>query len=175
MPGKNVVLIGFMGTGKSSVGKLLAKYLKREALDLDHLIEAQEKKKIASIFSEKGEAYFRLIEKKIVQKACQNMNSVIITGGGVVLDEENWADLKAAGLVIALDASPRSIFNRVRHSSHRPLLKKEGLYEEIVKLLKQRKPYYKRADIIFHTDGKTPAQVASLLLKKIVDKMGKNS
>jgi shikimate kinase len=159
---KNIVLIGFMGTGKSAVGKILARRLKRSWVDVDQEIEEAENRKISEIFEKYGEIHFRLLEKKAIQKVASGTNLVITTGGGAVLDAENRLALKKNGLVITLSASAETIFQRVRQSRHRPLLKGD-LLTGIRRLLAERDPFYRQSDYTFSTDGKTAAQVAEII------------
>ena len=167
MTSKNIVLIGFMGTGKTSVGKILAKRLNRPVVDVDLYIEENEKKKIHEIFEKEGESRFRALEKEAIQKICKRQGVVITTGGGAVIDQENFEALKASGCVIGLLAKPQTIFNRVKNSRHRPLLTGRDRLKEIEKLLAERKPFYERADFYFDTDGRTASQVADLILKTL--------
>src|SRR3972149_7672422 len=111
----NIVLVGFMGTGKSVVGKKLAKVLKRELVDTDKLIEKKAGKPIPDIFSENGEPYFRELESKVIEDISKKEKCIIITGGGVVLREENITNLKKNGVIICLNASPKIIYERVKH------------------------------------------------------------
>ena len=161
---KNIVLVGFMGTGKTSVGKILARKLNREVFDVDALIEENEGRKIADIFEEDGEARFRQIEKEAIKKIAENENVVITTGGGAALEAENMQVLRAKGWIVALTASPETIYNRVRNSRHRPLLKSPNMFLEIKRLLAERKKFYEVADYSFETDRKTPSQVADGIL-----------
>lgn len=162
MTEKNIVLIGFMGTGKSTVGRILARRLKRSWVDVDQKIEEAENRKIAEIFEKDGEAHFRLLEKEAIQKIASGTHLVITTGGGAVLDPENRTLLKKNGFLIALSAAPETIFQRVRQSRHRPLLK-DDLLTEIRRLLAEREPFYRQSDCTFSTDGKTALQVAEII------------
>ncbi len=171
MEPRNISLIGFMGTGKSSVGKILGRCLSRPVVDVDLYIEASEKRKIGAIFSEAGEAYFRTLEKKAIREICERRGIVITTGGGAVLDPENLEALKASGWVIALSATPETVYRRVKNSRHRPLLEGKDRLEEIERLLAIRKPYYEKADFTFETNNRSSAQVAALILEKLADKL----
>ncbi|MBI3252949.1 MAG: shikimate kinase [Candidatus Omnitrophica bacterium] len=164
---KNIVLIGFMGTGKTSVGKILARELDRPLVDVDQAIEEKEKRKIAEIFEKSGEAYFRAVEKEAVREAAVRESVVITTGGGAVLDPENLDALRRNGTLIALSAKPETIYERVKNSRHRPLLKGEDLLAQIQKLLEIRKPHYEKADLTLDTDGQTSAEVAARILKRL--------
>ena len=164
---KSVVLVGFMGTGKSSVGKILAKHMRRQLVDVDQYIEKKEKRKISDIFEKEGEAEFRRLEKEAIREISEIDGAVITTGGGAVLDPENLEALKKTGCLVALFASPETIFDRVKNSRHRPLLKAKDVYGEIKRLLEIRKPYYEKADVCCQTDGRTPSEVAKVILEKL--------
>src|SRR5689334_7004430 len=142
---RNLVLIGFMGTGKSSVGKVLGRKLSRPVIDVDQTIETREKKKIAEIFEAQGEAGFRRLEKEAVRDAASRDGVVITTGGGAVLDPENVRALKANGWIVSLTATPETIYRRVKDSRHRPLLKSADVLGEIARLLEARKGLYDEA------------------------------
>lgn len=173
---KNIVLIGFMGTGKSSVGRLLAKRLRMAWVDLDHAIEDREGRKIKDIFEKEGEPYFRKIEKEAVEHFSSKRDQVITTGGGAVLDPDNLQALKKNGILITLVASPETIYERVKNSKKRPLLnKKEDLLEEITALLEKRRPFYQKSDYYFNTDGKNASQVTRLILKVLTPNLAKDS
>ena len=168
---KNISLIGFMGTGKTSVGKILGKRLNRPVMDVDLTIEKKEKRKIGEIFKDAGEAYFRSVEKEAIREICRRQGLVITTGGGAVLDTENLEALKASGWVIGLSATPETIYQRVKDSRHRPLLDGEDKLGEVKRLLAVRKPFYEKADFYFETDGRSSAQVAGLILEKLADQL----
>lgn len=171
MESRNVVLVGFMGTGKSSVGKILADRLKRPLTDIDRMIEEKEKRKIREIFEKDGEAYFRLVEKELLRAAAQKLGQVITTGGGAVIDPENRRALKETGVLVALSATPETIYERVKNSRQRPLLQGGDLLSEIRRLLEGRRPFYAEADLFFDTDGKNAAQVAGLVLEALKEKL----
>lgn len=164
MTDKNIVLIGFMGTGKSTVGKILAKRMNRTWIDIDQRIEEQQKRKISEIFEKDGEAAFRAMEKAMVREVAIGRSLVITTGGGAVVDEENLRHLKNSGLLIALTAAPETIYQRVKKTTHRPMLKSGDLMTEIKTLLGKRAPFYAKADMTFTTDKKTATQVAIEIL-----------
>ena len=161
-----------MGTGKTSVGKILARKLGLEFVDIDRRIEEKAGRKIREIFKTDGEAAFRALEKEEIRAAVPSAarGTVITTGGGAVLDPENWGVLRAAGLVVALTAAPETVYRRVRHSDDRPLLSTGDRLTQIRSLMEERRPYYERADVSVPTDGKTPAQVAALLVKELEDR-----
>ena len=160
-----------MGTGKSSVGRILAKRTKRDFVDLDRCIEETEKRKIRDIFEKDGEPYFRALEKKAVLRWAHEEKKVITTGGGTVVDPENLAALKQNGLLITLLAKPETIYERIKNSKRRPLLNdKQDLFSEIQKLMEKRKPFYEQSDYYFDTDGKNASQVALMIQKVLAQK-----
>src|SRR5437867_2158085 len=118
----NLALVGFMGTGKSSVGQLVAGQLHFRFADTDELIEAQAGKTISAIFADEGEARFREYEQGVVGELKSFHRTVIATGGGLITNEENLASLRTHALVICLWAAPETIWERVRSQTHRPLL-----------------------------------------------------
>lgn len=158
-----------MGTGKTSVGKVLGKKLGREVVDIDRLIEASQSRKIHEIFGTDGEAFFRALEKEAIWQTTQRRGIVITSGGGAVLDAQNIEAFKKTGWLVTLWARPETIVRRVGHSENRPLLKTADRLDKIKKLLAERKPFYEKGDFHFHTDGLTAAQVA----KNILEKLGK--
>jgi shikimate kinase len=140
---RNIILIGFMGTGKTSIGKKLADKLDLHFIDTDKEIERLEGKSIAEIFEIHGESYFRELEKEIVSKYCEKNGQVISTGGGVVLDSDNMKKLKAAGVVILLKARPEIIYRNICNNANRPLLNTNDPMKRIIEMLEDRKEYYK--------------------------------
>ena len=118
----NIALIGFMGTGKTSVGRLVAEQLRFDYLDTDEVIQSQTGRLITDIFAEDGEPAFRALEEKIVGELVRLKKTVIATGGGLPVNPKNLASLKAHALVVSLWSSPEKIWERVRHQGHRPLL-----------------------------------------------------
>lgn len=164
---KNIYLVGFMGTGKTATAKLLAKTLNRKFLDLDDLIIAQEKKPIAKIFEEKGEVYFRKVEKEVVKEISAQKNLIVACGGGVVIDKDNLESLKNSGMVICLTSTPEIILERTREFNHRPLLNVDNPIEKIKELLIKRESFYNQAHYILDTTKLTPAQTKDEILKLI--------
>lgn len=157
---QNIALIGFMGTGKSSVGQLAAAQLHFTFLDTDHVIEARAGKTISEIFAEQGEPAFRELERKIVGELVGRKRTVISTGGGVPVDPENFASLKSHSLIVCLWASPEKIWERVRNQTNRPLLKEADPLAKIRKLLEERAPYYRQADVLLNTEMRSLKDVA---------------
>lgn len=138
----NIALIGFMGSGKSTIGRILAKYLDMKFIDIDKMIAAREKKSISEIFSEKGEQYFRKLERDIVLEESLNNNIVIATGGGVIIDNENIKNLRETSFIVYLDCTIDCIYERVKNSKTRPLLNVDNMFEKIQTLHKQREFLY---------------------------------
>lgn len=161
---RNLALIGFMGTGKSSVGRHVAAQLDFEFLDTDELIEARAGKSITRIFSESGEAAFRELERQVVEELAGKDKLVISTGGGLAVNEANLASLKQHALVVCLWAGPEAIWQRVRHQSHRPLLQDPDPLAKIKMLLDQREPFYRKADVLINTDLRSVKEVVQHVL-----------
>ena len=157
---RNLALVGFMGTGKSSVGRLVADVLHFTFLDTDDVIEARAGCSIREIFDQHGEATFREWERRIVQELTRRNRTVIATGGGLPANEANLASLKSHALVICLWASPEKILERVRHQTHRPLLNEPEPLAKIRELLAQREPYYRQADVLVNTELRSAKEVA---------------
>jgi len=156
----NLALVGFMGTGKTSVGRLVAEQLNFEFLDTDELIQAKTGRTIADIFSHDGEAAFREMERQVVIDLASRHKVVISTGGGLPTNQENLAKLKSYALVVCLWSSPERIWERVRHQSHRPLLHDSDPQQKIRDLLRVRDPFYKQADVLMNTDIRNLKEVA---------------
>jgi shikimate kinase len=156
----NLALIGFMGSGKSSVGRLAADVLHFTFLDTDHVIEARAGKPISEIFAQDGEAAFREWEKRIVEELTRREKTVIATGGGLPADAANLASLKTHALVICLWASPENLWERVRGHDHRPLLNEADPLSKIRELLSAREPYYRQADVLVNTEMRSVREVA---------------
>jgi shikimate kinase len=156
----NVYLVGFMGTGKSTVGRELARKKKRHFVDLDELIELKEKRSIPDIFSQSGEPYFRRVERQVLKEVSREDAFVVACGGGIVMNEDNIRTMKESGTVICLTASVDAILGRPAGSAQRPLLNVPNPRERIESLLKLRAPYYARADKIIDTSGISIAAVA---------------
>ena len=147
----NIVLVGFMGTGKTSVGRRLASQLRMRYVDTDDIIERDTGRRITNIFEEDGEPAFRDLESEAVRKASQLYNHVISTGGGVVLRETNMEALKQNGIIFCLTATPEEIYRRVRHQTHRPLLQTPDALAKIRSMLEERDPHYAEADYMVRT------------------------
>jgi shikimate kinase len=161
---RNLSLIGFMGAGKSSVGRIVADTLHFTYLDTDDVIEARAGISVREIFDKHGEEIFREWEKRIVEELSHRSKTVIATGGGLPANEANFVSLQSHSLVICLWASPEKIFQRVQTQSHRPLLNHPDPLATIRELLAARAPFYRRADVLVNTDFRSPREVALQVL-----------
>jgi shikimate kinase len=162
-----IILVGFMGSGKSVVGRGLAKRLGVPLVDIDEIIVRREGKNIAKIFGELGEPYFRKVEKGVTLEVCKRADScVIATGGGTLMDLESRAALKKAGTLVWLKVSPDKVLERIKDHPVRPLLKEGNPQEKIISLLTLREPLYAQADMIVETDQRSVEQVIHEILKK---------
>jgi len=168
---KNIVLIGFMGTGKTEVGRILSKKLGYSLVDSDSLIEKEQKMTIAEIFEHFGEPAFRDMECDSIKRIADKERLVLATGGGVPLREENMSHLRRKGVIVCLTASSETILQRTVTDNHRPLLQVKDPLKKINDLIETRKPYYERADVIINTEGKTPLEVA----EEIIDAVGRRN
>ncbi len=159
---KNVILTGFMGTGKTSTGKRLASRLGFAFLDLDQYIEEQEGRSIPEIFAGQGEAYFRAAEKKAAAQAAARSNTVIATGGGTVKDPENVACLRRNGVIVCLTADVDTIVARTSRRGQRPVLDKSGddRRQAVQELLESRRQMYEQADYTVDTSQRSPMEIA---------------
>ncbi|HYE31092.1 MAG TPA: shikimate kinase [Methylomirabilota bacterium] len=157
---RNIALIGFMGTGKTSVGHLTAQALHFSFLDTDELIERMAGKRITEIFAQDGEPRFRAYEREIAATLETKSGVVISTGGGFAANQENLASLKKHALTVCLWASPETIFKRVSHQSHRPLLNDPDPLGKIRTLLATRQSFYRQADVLLSSDFRSAREVA---------------
>jgi shikimate kinase len=155
----NLALIGFMGTGKSSVGRRAASVLGYDFVDTDDLIEERVGKPITQIFQEGGENSFRELEQQLVSEMSSWKRKVIATGGGLVTHSDNLVRLKTHALVVCLWASAEAIWQRVRNQAHRPLLSGPDPTGTITNLLDQRRPFYRQADVLVNTDTRSLHEV----------------
>ena len=163
----NIVLVGFMGTGKSAVGRVIAQKLEFHFIDTDDVIEQTSKAKISDIFAEHGEVYFRDLESQAVKSVALMKNQVVATGGGVVLRSSNIDLLRTGGPIFCLNATPKAIWDRVRSSQSRPLLRGPDPLKKIETLLDKRAPYYALADHQIETTGVSVDRVANEIISYI--------
>lgn len=141
----NIVLCGFMGCGKSTVGRALAAKLGFKFCDSDTVIEQREGTAISNIFAEKGEGYFRELEKTVIRELSEQNGLIIATGGGAVLNPENAENLRRTGLVIFLDITPKAVLKRLEGDTTRPLLMRNDKEAAVNELMTKRKPLYTAA------------------------------
>jgi shikimate kinase len=163
---KNIVLTGFMGAGKTAVGRELSHLLGWKIIDVDDEIVKARKMTIKEIFGKFGEPAFRDIETEMIGKVARNRNVIISTGGGAVLRQENMDLLRENGTIVCLWASPETILKRTSRDNERPLLQVEGPLKRIRELLEYRRPFYEKADIMIDTEGKTPFHIAEEILDR---------
>lgn len=170
---KNIVLIGFMGCGKSTIAAYLHDTCQMEVVEMDQVIAQREKMSISEIFAQKGEPYFRDLETALLIEMQEKKNVVISCGGGVPMRERNVAEMKKNGSVILLQARPETIYARVKDCHDRPLLEQNMNVGYISGLMEQRRAKYEAAaDIVIDTDDKTEQEIAEEVLKKIRAKEG---
>ena len=150
---KNIILVGFMGSGKTTVGRLLAKETGMPLLDMDSMIEERQGKTINEIFAEEGESYFRGLERKLVKELSSTEGHIISTGGGIVLNADNISDFEKSGLVVCLLVDAETVLDRVRHDSTRPLLAGDK-EQKIIELLEGRQPLYTSIQHGIDTSGR---------------------
>ena len=162
--GLNIYLIGMMGAGKTTVGKLLAEKLEYRFIDTDNIIETVSQKKINQIFAEEGESTFRQLETGVLVQVSAYLRTVIATGGGIVLRQNNWSYLQE-GMVIYLDVPVNLLVNRLADDQTRPLLQAEDLRKKLTKLQQERESLYKQADM---TISVTAKDKASDIVEKII-------
>jgi shikimate kinase len=162
---KNIVLIGLMGSGKSAIGRTIAKKLGRRFIDTDRFIERKFGKTVPEIFESENEETFRTIEKETVKKVSQYVGIVIATGGGAVKNPENFKVLKESGWIIALYASPETLYKRIAGKKVRPLLLNQ---KDPVKVLEdifnERKTMYAQADFQISTENKEIDEIADEII-----------
>ena len=157
-----------MGAGKTKIGKLLASKLDTDFYDIDSVIENKYNRKISEIFSNEGEEYFRELETETLKDISSNSDkSVISTGGGIVIKDENWAIMNENGITVYLDVDIETLWSRIKDDPDRPLVNVESPYEAVCKLFEDRKELYIKADYLFKTDILDPDKRADKLVELI--------
>jgi shikimate kinase len=164
----NIILVGFMGTGKSSAGRLIAERLNMEFVDMDDEIVRREGCSIPDIFRDRGEPAFRELERALVIELANRSNLVISTGGGIVLNPDNIRDFSRTGSVFCLQAKPESILRRVEHDQNRPLLQGGDRLTKISELLARRQPLYDAIPRQIDTEGHKPADTADAVIQNVL-------
>ena len=167
LKGVNLYLIGMMGVGKTTVGKLLAEEIGYRFVDTDEVIVKAAGKSINEIFTENGEPEFRKLESDVLAQVCAYTKLVVATGGGVVMQQQNWSYLHH-GLIIWLDAPIQIILQRLAADDTRPLLQDANMESKLRSLLEQRQPMYSQADLhITISATETPEEIATRILATI--------
>jgi shikimate kinase len=161
----NLFLVGFMGTGKTSLGRILAECLHRPLFDTDALIEQRVKMSVSDFFEKNGEAAFRALERECIEQWIPASSAVVSCGGGLVVPEGMSALLKSRGVVICLFASAETIYRRICHSTHRPLLQCDDPLARIRELLALREPAYMKAGTGVYTDGRNFTELATSIVR----------
>lgn len=165
---KNIFLIGFMGSGKSTIASCLAENYGMEIIEMDQLIVEREGMSIPDIFAQKGEPYFRDAETNLLIEIQSEENKVVSCGGGVVLREKNREEMKKGGKIVLLNAKPETILERVKDDDNRPLLRGNKNVEFISNMMEQRRPKYENAaDFVIQTDGKAADEICNEIFEKI--------
>ncbi len=165
---KNIFLIGFMGTGKSTIARTLKKILHLDCAEMDEMIVRKQGMSISEIFEKYGENYFRDLESNLLLEFQERKPSIVSCGGGVVVRKENVDRMKKNGHIVLLTAKPETIFNRVKGSSARPILNNNMNVEYIEGLMEKRRECYERAaDIKVETDGKDISQICEEIIGKL--------
>jgi shikimate kinase len=172
---RHIFLTGFMGSGKSTIGKKLATRLQVKFIDTDDRIEFSQKVEIKDIFINKGEPTFRKYEESMLDKIISKENSAVISlGGGTLLSDINQKKILSSGLLIYIKSAPTEIWNRIKHSTRRPLLRKDGeewtrqMYlDRISDLMKDREQGYNQAHLVLDRDGKELDEIVEVLLREI--------
>ncbi|MCV6626728.1 MAG: shikimate kinase AroK [Cellvibrionaceae bacterium] len=165
---KSIALVGPMGVGKSTIGRLLASELGREFYDTDKVIEDRAGADIAWIFDIEGEEGFRQRESNVLAELSRQQDLVLATGGGIVIKPENRRELSTIVLAVYLTASVNQLVRRTERDKKRPLLQVENPRQKIIELLESRDPLYREvAHLVVETDGKSPKQVAELIAAEI--------
>lgn len=162
-----VFLCGMMGSGKTSVGKILAEKCNVPFQDLDSLIEDAENLKISEIFESKGESYFREIEQKLLIQKSQQVEGVLSLGGGSLQNQMIVDHLKVLGWLVYLKEPEHSLVERLENSKKRPMLKNTDVKNKISSLLKERSKFYEQAHITIERNGKNKEETADEILKKL--------
>lgn len=164
---RNIFLVGFMGAGKTTVGRVLAGRLGYRYCDSDKVIETKAGKTIPEIFSGLGEDRFRELESETLESLAGKTKQVIATGGGTVMRDRNWDAMKKGGVTVYLKAPAEVIWNRIKHSKTRPLLNVDNPLDAAKELLEERIPFYEKADLTVDTESLSVEEIASEIVKKL--------
>ncbi|MBP5265823.1 MAG: shikimate kinase [Lachnospiraceae bacterium] len=165
----NIYLVGYMGCGKSAVGRELPRMTYRRFMDTHALIVEQEGMPIPRIFEEKGEAYFRKVETEVLRRLTKEKKRIISCGGGVAMRPENVEEMRRGGKIVLLSARPETILKRVARDENRPLLKGRKTIEGITELMDARLPHYQAAaDLTVATDDRSMEEIAKEICKAFI-------
>ena len=165
---KHIFLIGFMGTGKSTIARTLSKYMGIQRIEMDEAIAKQELRPITEIFAAEGEAYFRYLETEYLRNLLNKERKVVSCGGGVPMIRENVELMRSCGTIVLLDARAETVFERVKHSTARPILNGNMNVEYIESLMEKRKDAYEAAaDICIDTEGKDVGEISREIMEKL--------
>ncbi len=160
----NISLIGMMGSGKTTIGKLLSKELNYIFIDTDLEIIKRENRKINQIFAQDGEKYFRTIETDVLKEVLLNKNQIISTGGGIIKSNENIQQLKEKSIIFYLEANSEVLFERLKNNKERPLLNVGDMKRRIEILLSERKEKYEQAHYKVLTENKSPENITKEII-----------
>jgi shikimate kinase len=170
---RNIILVGLMGSGKSTVARIIGKKLGWQVCDLDRLITEKAGITIPEIFAGKGEAYFRRLEKELLATVLQQGEHLVVaTGGGAVIDEENRRVMKENGTMVYLRAEIKDLCRRLGKGKGRPLLAGGEPEEILAQLAREREAFYREAQVIVDTRGLTPAAVARQVITAVFQDAG---
>lgn len=161
----NLYLVGFMGTGKSTVGRQLAKQMDFQFIDSDHEIERGQGKPVSAIFAEEGEARFRELEREFIERGHPEHGCVVACGGGLVVPPGMLELLRGRGVVICLHAPIEAILERIMHTTHRPLLQMEDPAKRLRELYAQREELYRKTGTMVLTDNRPLREIAAHVLR----------
>ena len=164
----NIFLIGFMGCGKSTVAAKLNQMYGMHVVEMDQEISKRQKMSIPEIFEQYGEEYFRNLESALLEEIATGSRQVVSCGGGVVLREDNVAEMKKSGHIVLLTAKPENVLKRVQKDDNRPILKGRKTVEDIQTLMEARREKYEgAADIVVATDDKNIAEICDEIIQRI--------
>ena len=166
----NIVLIGFMGAGKSTVARTLGEWFDMEIVEMDELISDRQRMSIPEIFEKHGEEYFRNLETNLLIELQKTSRTIISCGGGAAMRSQNVSEMKKNGYVVLLTATPKTILERVKENDDRPLLKNHKNVEYIAELMeKRREKYETAADLIVQTDEKNVQEICKEMITKLME------
>lgn len=166
----NIVIVGYMGTGKSTIAESIRRKTKMQMIDMDQEIVKREGRAISEIFESEGEEYFRDLETNLLKELQERDNIIVSCGGGIVLRDENIKEMKKVGTVVLLTVSPETIYRRVMNNKKRPLLNGKMNLEYIKNMMESRKAQYeKAAQVIVVGDGKTVRMISEEVIEKTQD------